>query len=57
MNRYEQAKEIYAQMGVDTESVIKTLQDVEISLHCWQGDDVTGFDFDGPLSLQKSTHF
>ena len=50
MNRYEQAKEIYAQMGVDTDSVIKTLQDVEISLHCWQGDDVTGFDFDGPLS-------
>lgn len=50
MNRYEQAKEIYAQMGIDTDSVIKTLQNVEVSLHCWQGDDVTGFDFDGPLS-------
>jgi len=41
---YEQAKQIYAAVGVDTDAAIKTLQSTRISMHCWQGDDVTGFE-------------
>ncbi len=48
--RYESAKEIYAAVGVDTDAVLSTLKDISISMHCWQGDDVGGFDQDGPLS-------
>lgn len=47
---YQSAKEKYARIGVDTEASIKALADVKISMHCWQGDDVVGFDHDGPLS-------
>ena len=47
---YEEAKKKYAKIGVDTDKAIKILKDVPISLHCWQGDDVTGFDNDGPLT-------
>ena len=50
MNRYESAKEIYAKLGIDTEAVMAKLKDVPVSLHCWQGDDVKGFDHDGPLT-------
>ena len=50
MNRYESAKEIYAKFGVDTDAAIKKLKEIPVSLHCWQGDDVTGFDHDGPLT-------
>lgn len=49
-NRYESAKEMYAVIGVDTDAAIKKLKDIPVSLHCWQGDDVTGFDHDGPLT-------
>lgn len=49
-NRYESAKEIYAKLGVDTDAVIETLKKIPVSLHCWQGDDVKGFDQDGPLT-------
>ena len=48
--RYESAKEIYKAYGVDTDAAIAKLKEIPVSLHCWQGDDVTGFDFDGPLS-------
>lgn len=48
--RYESAKEIYAKMGVDTEKAMEILKELPVSLHCWQGDDVTGFDHDGPLT-------
>lgn len=44
MSRYESAKEIYAKYGVDTDEAIEKLKDVTISIHCWQGDDVVGFD-------------
>ncbi len=44
MDRYTQAKEIYASLGVDTEAALRALSDVSISVHCWQGDDVVGFD-------------
>lgn len=48
--RYESAKEMYAKLGVDTDKALETLKGVAISMHCWQGDDVTGFDHDGPLT-------
>ena len=48
--RYESAKEIYAALGVDTDAAIAKLKNVPVSIHCWQGDDVTGFDHDGPLT-------
>ena len=41
---YEIAVERYAAVGVDTEKVLKTMQDFHLSLHCWQADDVTGFE-------------
>ncbi len=48
--RYEEAKAIYAALGVDTDAAIKKLKSVPVAIHCWQGDDVTGFDHDGPLT-------
>lgn len=50
MNRYDQAKEIYAKLGVDTEAAIEKLKDITVSVHCWQGDDVVGFDAGEELS-------
>jgi L-rhamnose isomerase len=47
---YLSAKELYAALGVDTDAAIMQLKEVPVSLHCWQGDDVTGFDHDGPLT-------
>ncbi len=49
-SRYASAKEIYADIGVDTDAAIEKLKKIPVSLHCWQGDDVTGFDHDGPLT-------
>ena len=43
---YEYAKERYAGCGVDTEKAIEALKKISVSLHCWQGDDVRGFDTD-----------
>ncbi len=48
--RYESAKEVYAKLGIDVDAAIKTVQDISISMHCWQGDDVAGFEGDGDLS-------
>ena len=48
--RYESAKERYAEIGVDTDQAIARLKEIPVSLHCWQGDDVIGFDHDGPLT-------
>ena len=47
---YQEAKKKYAALGVDTEKAIKSLQKVSISMHCWQGDDVTGFENGGALT-------
>lgn len=41
---YEIAKERYAALGVDTDAVLELLNTISISLHCWQGDDVGGFE-------------
>ena len=41
---YELAKARYADLGIDTENVINQLQDFHLSMHCWQADDVAGFE-------------
>ncbi len=48
--RYEDAKQRYAKYGVDTDAVLKKVGDIKLSMHCWQGDDVVGFDQKGPLT-------
>ncbi|HIX07783.1 MAG TPA: L-rhamnose isomerase [Candidatus Borkfalkia faecipullorum] len=50
MNRYDQAKEMFACYGVDADKAIKTLAEIPVSVHCWQGDDVVGFDKGGAAS-------
>ena len=50
MSEYSFAREQYAALGVDTEAAIKTLDAVPVSMHCWQGDDVRGFEGGGGLS-------
>lgn len=47
MTRFESAKEKYARLGVDVDRALATLAEKAISLHCWQGDDVTGFEGSG----------
>ena len=48
---YELAKARYAKLGVDTEAALEKMQQIVISMHCWQTDDVTGFENpDGQLS-------
>lgn len=47
---YEVAKERYAAFGVDTDKAIATLEQTPISLHCWQADDVVGFERNDALS-------
>lgn len=41
---YELARERYAALGVDTDAALKKLDEISISIHCWQGDDVLGFE-------------
>lgn len=41
---YEIAKELYASIGVDTDKAIERLRQIPVSMHCWQGDDVRGFE-------------
>ena len=48
--RYLYAKELYAKLGVDTEEAMKKLQGTPISIHCWQGDDIGGYENSGELS-------
>ena len=50
MTRYEYAKDMYAKIGIDTEAAIEKLSALPISMHCWQGDDVVGFDSKEALS-------
>ena len=50
MKNYETAKVDYAKYGIDTEKAMNILKDVPISIHCWQGDDVVGFDSKEALS-------
>ena len=50
MNNYERARLDYAKFGIDTDEAIETLLKVPVSIHCWQGDDVSGFDSKEALS-------
>lgn len=50
MSTYEIARERYAKVGIDTDAAIEKLKKIPVSLHCWQGDDVSGFDQKGPLT-------
>src|SRR3954470_18843998 len=50
MQSFEIAKEQYADLGVNVDRALATLKKVSISLHCWQGDDVGGFESDEGLT-------
>jgi len=50
LNTYTLAKERYAVLGIDTDQAIATLEKTPISLHCWQTDDVMGFESNAGLS-------
>ncbi|MDE5632837.1 MAG: L-rhamnose isomerase, partial [Muribaculaceae bacterium] len=50
LKSYEIARERYAELGIDTDKALKTLQNVQLSLHCWQTDDVQGFESAGELT-------
>jgi len=47
MGRFDEAKSIYAELGVDAEAALERLSKIPVSIHCWQGDDVTGFEKKG----------
>ncbi len=47
---YDLAREQYAAVGVDVAEAMKTLKSVPVSLHCWQGDDVGGFETSAGLT-------
>ena len=53
---YETARQVYGDLGVDTEAALAKLERIAVSLHCWQGDDVGGFEnpdagLDGGLAV------
>ena len=48
---YNEAKKQYEKLGVDVEKALATLKEVPVALHCWQGDDVRGFDGDPSKAL------
>ena len=50
MDRFESATREYEKLGVDVKKAIDTLKNVTVSMHCWQGDDVCGFDTKESLS-------
>ena len=50
MSRYSEAQKMYAEYGIDTEKTLDVLKNISISVHCWQGDDVIGFDSRESLS-------
>ena len=45
--RYDEARERYAALGVDTDKALAALEQTALSVHCWQGDDVGGFEAPG----------
>ena len=44
---YQLAREQYATLGVDVDLAVRRLKDIAVSVHCWQGDDVAGFEATG----------
>ena len=47
---YDEAKKLYAEIGIDTDEAIRKLSEISLSIHCWQGDDVGGFESAGSLT-------
>lgn len=56
VERYKSAREIYKKVGVDTDLAIRKLLNFPISMHCWQGDDVVGFDGAGGVVGRHSNN-
>ncbi len=50
MSRFEESVKIYQKYGVDVEKALETVKNIPIALHCWQGDDVLGFEGAGALT-------
>ncbi len=46
---FEEAKKVYSGLGVDVDAAFRRLDEIAVSLHCWQGDDVAGFESTGAL--------
>jgi len=44
LSKYQVAREQYGEYGIDTEIILRTLKNVALSIHCWQADDVAGFE-------------
>lgn len=59
MKDYQSAKSVFEKYGVDTDKAMETLAGIPVSLHCWQGDDVNGFDHEGPLTggIKTTGHY
>lgn len=51
--QYEDAKAVYAGFGVDTDEALAEFRRIPLSLHCWQGDDVKGFEDVGDVASQN----
>lgn len=49
-NKYNEAKIEYARIGVDSDEAIRRLESIPVSMHCWQGDDLVGFENSGQIS-------
>ena len=50
MSRFEESVKIYQKYGVDVEKALETVKNIPVALHCWQGDDVLGFEGAGALT-------
>lgn len=53
VERYEEAKKVYAKYGVDTDKVLEEFATIPVSLQCWAGDDVKGFENLGPVASEN----
>ena len=49
MSMYSEAEKIYRALGVDVDAAFRRVAEIPVSLHCWQGDDVNGFENSGAL--------
>ena len=49
MSMYSEAEKIYRALGVDVDAAFRRVAEIPVSLHCWQGDDVAGFENSGSL--------
>ena len=54
-DNFKSAKDFYSNIGIDVEETLKRLKDFSISVQCWQGDDVSGFEREAAIMF-KSSH-